>query len=109
MIKEDINHDTQNMNWQELREFPGPAEVKVLREEKDLGAKTMLLRVPPQGKIIPHSHRGVVQHYVLDGHYETEGKSFGPGSFRLMPEHAEVAPITTEKGVTILMIYDAVR
>jgi anti-sigma factor ChrR (cupin superfamily) len=83
--KESILH-TQDMEWSELSDFPGPADVKIL----------------------PHSHRGVVQHYVLEGQYETEGQRFGPGSFRLMPKHADVAPISTDKGVTILMIYDPI-
>ena len=108
MTQEEIIHHTQYMGWGELCEFPGPADVKILREQAQCGAKTMLVRVPAGGKILPHSHRGVVQHYVLDGQCETEGKLFGSGSFRLMPKHAEIAPITTEKGVTILMIYDPV-
>lgn len=104
--KEEIIHHTQYMGWGELRQFPGPADVKILREETDCGAKTMLVRVPPHGKIIPHGHRGVVQHYVLEGQYETDGKLYGSGSYRMMPEQYDVSPITTEKGVTILMIYD---
>lgn len=49
-----------------------------------------------------------MQHYVLEGQYETDGQRFGAGSFRLMPKNAEVAPISTEEGVTILMIYDPI-
>lgn len=105
--KETIYH-TQNMEWTKLSEFPGLADGKVLREEKQLGAKTLLVRVPAGGKISPHSHRGVVQHYVLEGQYESEGQRFSPGSFRLMPKNADVAPISTEEGVTFLMIYDPI-
>ncbi len=105
---QEVIHHCAYMGWGELRDFPGPADVKMLREEPHSGAKTMLVRIPPDGQIIPHCHRGVVQHYVLEGQYETEGKLFGAGSYRLMPEHYDVAPITTKHGVTILMIFDAV-
>ena len=108
MIKEEIFHHTAYMGWGELREFPGPADVKILREETECGAKTMLVRVPPSGTITPHGHRGVVQHYVLEGDYETKGLIYCAGAYRMMPEHYDVSPITTEKGVTILMIYDPI-
>lgn len=108
MTKQEIFHHTPYMGWAELREFPGPADVKILRQETACGAKTMLVRVPPGGQIVPHGHRGVVQHYVLDGYYEANGHLYSTGSYRMMPAHFDVPPITTEKGVTILMIYDPV-
>lgn len=104
----EVIYHTAYMGWGELRGFPGRAEIKVLREESLSGAKTILVRIPPNGEIHPHGHRGVVQHYVLEGQYQTEGKMFGPGSYRMMPEHFDVSPITTEGGVTILMIYDPI-
>ncbi len=104
----DVVHHTAYMGWSELREFPGPADVKVLRDEPDTGAKTMIVRIPPGGDVSPHGHRGIVQHYVLEGQYESEGHLFGPGSYRMMPEHYDVPPLSTKRGVTILMIYDPV-
>lgn len=89
-------------------EFPGRGEVKVLREEPHGGAKTMLVRLPPGGRIEPHTHLGVVQHYVVEGEYHTNGRTFETGSYRLLPKNANVAPITTHNGVTILIIYDPV-
>jgi anti-sigma factor ChrR (cupin superfamily) len=100
---------TPNVDWQELQEFPGTAEVKTLRDVPDGGARTMLVRLPPGGQIVPHSHLGVVQHYVVEGEYETQGQTCPTGAYRLIPEEAEVAPILTQRGVTILMIYDPVE
>lgn len=98
---------TPEMTWETLSFFPGSAEVKILRTEQG-GARTLLLRLPPGGEISPHSHLGVVQHYVLEGEYETEGETFGAGTYRLLPKHADVATISTETGAVILMIYDPV-
>jgi quercetin dioxygenase-like cupin family protein len=103
---QEIEHHPLFTAWRELKEFPGRGEVKLLREEPQCGAKTMLVRLPPGGRIEPHTHLGVVQHYVVEGEYHTNGRTFETGSYRLLPKNADVAPITTHNGVTILIIYD---
>jgi hypothetical protein len=95
------------MLWETLRDFPGKGEMTVLRDEGKSGAKTIIVRLPPGGQILPHGHVAPVQHYVLRGECETEGRVLGQGAYRFMPEHAEISPIFTKEGVTILMIYDA--
>ena len=100
---------TPNMPWEVLSFMPGEAEVKILREEPEGGTRTMLVRLQPGQQISPHNHLGVVQHYVLEGEYETEGEMFGAGSYRLFPRHAEMGTISTETGVVILMMYDPVE
>jgi quercetin dioxygenase-like cupin family protein len=99
---------TPDMAWDSLSFFPGNAEVKILRTEAEGGGRTLLVRLPPNGEISPHSHLGVVQHYVLEGEYETEGETFGAGTYRLLPKHAKVGTISTAEGAVILMIYDPV-
>lgn len=96
-----------DMLWEALREFPGKGEVTVLRDEGKGKAKTIIVRLPAGGQVLPHSHVAPVQHYVLEGECETEGKTLGRGAYRLMLEHADVSTILTKDGVTILMIYDA--
>lgn len=104
----EVIHYPGAMVWQELREFPGKGEMTVLRDEgKDKG-RTIIVRLPSGGQIVPHSHVGTVQHYVLEGACETEGKLLGKGTYRFLPKHADVSTIFTKEGVSILMIYDAV-
>jgi quercetin dioxygenase-like cupin family protein len=95
------------MLWEPLRDFPGKGEMTVLRDEGKSGAKTIIVRLPSGGQIVPHSHVGVVQHYVLEGECETQGKTLGQGAYRFLPKHADVSTIFTKDGVTILMVYDA--
>jgi hypothetical protein len=92
--------------WKPFTEFPGDAEVKTLRDEGPGKPRTLLIRLPANGKVESHSHVVNVQHYLLEGEYESEGKLWRAGTYRLLPGHADVADITTENGVTILMIYD---
>ncbi len=68
----------------------------------------MLVRLHPGGRAAPHYHTATVQHYVLEGEYESKGKIYGAGTYRLLPADADVAEMTTQNGVTILMIYDPV-
>jgi hypothetical protein len=106
MIRQTIH--THDLSWQELRAFPGTAQVKLLRDEPSGGSRTMLVRVPPGGQIVPHSHMAAVQHYVLEGDYETVGETCSAGTYRFLPKDTNVGPIATKGGVTILMIYDPI-
>lgn len=87
--------------------FPGDAEVATLRADPDGGASTLLVRLPPGGRIEAHRHPAPVQHYVLSGQYESDGRSFKVGTHRLVP-NGHLAPITSSEGAVILMIYDPV-
>lgn len=99
---------TPDLAWKEAIDFPGAAEAKILRNEGERKARTMLLRLRAGGRVRPHSHFGTVQHYVLEGECESRGTIYGAGSYRLLPEHADLDEISTQHGVTILMIYDPV-
>lgn len=99
---------TTELSWEELTSFPGKGQTKVLRDEGKSNAKTLLIRIQPGGEIVPHAHTAAVQHYILEGEYESEGKFYGEGTYRLLGGHANVAPISTQKGVTLLLIYDPV-
>jgi hypothetical protein len=99
---------TRDVSWQKLRAFPGTAQVKMLRDDPSGGARTMLVRVPPAGQIVPHNHMAPVQHYVLEGEYETGGETCSAGTYRFLRADANVGPIATKGGVTILMVYDPI-
>jgi hypothetical protein len=99
---------TQEKTWEPLSFVPGDAEVKILRSDPERGARTLLVRLLPGGEISAHGYLGVVQHYVVEGEYETGGETFGAGTYRLLPKHARVGTISSQEGAVILMIYDPV-
>ena len=53
-----------------------------------------------------HAHMTTEQHFVLDGHYESEEKEYGPGSYRLIPKEINHGPFTSESGAIILVVWD---
>ncbi|MDH4086618.1 MAG: hypothetical protein OEV27_09790 [Nitrospira sp.] len=54
-MKEVIRHSGE-MIWEELQEFPGKGEAAVLRDEGKGKARTIIVRLPAGGQIVPHSH-----------------------------------------------------
>ncbi|MEJ2051403.1 MAG: cupin domain-containing protein [Calditrichota bacterium] len=84
--------------------YPEGTKIKVLREEKS--ARTFLLKIPADFDMKSHSHMTTEQHFVLEGQYESDGKKYGEGIFRLIPRGIDHGPFTSEKGATILVIWD---
>lgn len=99
---------TPESAWAELTGFPGKGEVKVLRDEGGTKSKTLLVHIHPGSEIVPHAHEAPVQHYVIEGEYECEGEIYGAGTYRLFSKHANVPPISTQSGATVLIVYDPV-
>ena len=100
---------TAEMPWADLTDFPGKGQVKVLRDEGGAGARTLLIRIHPDNDVTPHAHEATVQHYVLEGEYESENRIYAAGTHRLLPPHTNVGAITTQNGATVLLVYDPVR
>ena len=86
--------------------FPGRVEAMTLCEEEHGGARTILVSLPPGGTVEAHCHLGPVQHFLLGGDYELEGKTFEAGTYQLFPAHANVGEITTKQGALLLIVYD---
>lgn len=103
-----LTRDTPGMKWELAPEFPGDVKVKTLRKVDERGARTILVRLDPGTRIVPHSHLGVVQHFLLAGGYLSGGKEYRTGAYRFFTRYDEVPEIRTRKGATILMIYDPV-
>lgn len=101
---DDIVLYTPELRGEVSDRFPGNAEIVVLRE--DHAGTTLLARLPAGGKIGQHRHFGSVQHFVLNGQYESEGKVFKAGTYRAFPKEAHVAPITSDARAVILIVYD---
>ena len=53
-----------------------------------------------------HSHTTMEQHIVLKGEYESEGKVYKAGTYRLIPKHKTHGPFKSSQGAVILVIWD---
>ncbi len=86
--------------------FPGTLR-KILRDEN--GSRTVLLKLPPGFVIPPHSHITTEQHFILGGEYVNNGKYFPVGSYQLISPGEQHGSFTSEKGATILVIWDPIK
>jgi len=94
-------------NWEDANEYSDGTKRKVLRDEK--GARTVLLKLPKGFKMAPHSHVTTEQHFILEGEYESNNKTFSSGSYQVFHPQEEHGPFESEAGALILVIWDPIK
>jgi hypothetical protein len=99
----------EKMKWTDAPGYPEASKIKILREGGRGEGKTFLRKIRKGFKMEGHSHTTVEQHFVLQGEYESEGKVFKAGTYRLIPQHKTHGPFKSSTGAVILVIWDPVR
>ena len=104
MKESSINYE--EMAWEEAMGYPTGTKIKVLRKEGE--KKTFLLKLPKGFDMEAHCHTALTeQHFVLEGSYRSEGKTYRRGSYRFIPREVTHGPFTSEEGAVILVIWDS--
>jgi hypothetical protein len=103
---EDIAINYEKMKWTDAPGYPEGSKVKTLREGSPEEGKTFLRKIRKGFKMEGHSHTTVEQHFVLEGEYESEGKIYKAGTYRLIPKHKTHGPFKSSTGAVILVIWD---
>ncbi len=100
-----VDVNVNDLEWQDASEYPLGAKEKVLSVGGDMAPRTVLLKIPAGWKMDSHSHRYTELHYVLEGEYESQGKVFPAGTYRVIPKEVQHGPFSSEKGATILITW----
>jgi len=103
---EEISINYGKMKWTDAPGYPEGSKIKILREGGPGKGKTFLRKIKRGFKMEGHSHTAVEQHFVLEGEYESEGKVYKAGAYRLIPKHKAHGPFKSSKGAVILVIWD---
>jgi anti-sigma factor ChrR (cupin superfamily) len=103
---EEIAINYEEMKWTDAPGYPEGSKIKILREGRSGEGKTFLREISRGFKMEGHSHTTVEQHFILQGEYESEGKIYKAGSYRLIPKHETHGPFTSSEGAVILVIWD---
>jgi len=103
---EEITINYEKMKWTDAPGYPEGSNIKILREGEPGEGKTFLRKIKRGFKMEGHSHTTVEQHIVLQGEYESEGKVYKAGTYRLIPKHETHGPFKSSKGATILVIWE---
>jgi quercetin dioxygenase-like cupin family protein len=103
---EEISINYEKMKWTDAPGYPEGSKIKMLREGGPGEGKTFIRKIRKGFKMEGHSHTTVEQHFVLEGEYESEGKVYKAGTYRLIPRHETHGPFKSSKGAVILVIWD---
>jgi hypothetical protein len=103
---EEITINYEKMKWMDAPGYPEGSKIKILREGGPGETKTFLRKIKRGFKMEGHSHTTLEQHFVLEGEYESEGKVYKAGTYRLIPKHETHGPFKSSKGAVILVIWD---
>jgi anti-sigma factor ChrR (cupin superfamily) len=95
-----------DLAWEPAANYREGTRWKILRRGAEGEAKTVLLRLPSSFEMEAHSHVHAEHHYVLEGQYESEGRSFPAGSYRRIPAHANHGPFHSAHGALVLVIWE---
>jgi anti-sigma factor ChrR (cupin superfamily) len=101
----EITQNHADLTWEPAAGYPAGTEWKILRRGEDQSPLTVLLKIPPGFEVQGHSHTHVEHHYVLEGTYEAMDHQHGPGTYRMIPAHANHGPFRSESGATVLVIW----
>jgi hypothetical protein len=103
---EEITINYQKMKWTDAPGYPEGSKIKMLREDGPGEGRTFIRKIKRGFKMEGHSHTTVEQHFVLEGEYESDGKVYRAGTYRLIPKHETHGPFKSSKGAVILVIWD---
>jgi len=100
----EFTHNHEEMPWGEARGYPTGTLAKVLREEGE--HKTFLLKLAPGFEMEAHCHTPVTeQHFVMEGSYVGEGRTYRKGSYRFIPPGVTHGPFTSSEGAVVLVVW----
>jgi len=100
-----LSVNINDIKWIPAEEYPAGTEKKVLSAGDSTSPRTILLKLPPGWLMDSHSHRFTELHYILEGEYESQGKKYSSGTFRLIPGEVEHGPFSTKSGAIIMVVW----
>lgn len=102
---QEISLNYEDLVWQEATGYPKGTRIKILRDADEV--KTFLLKLPTGFEMQAHCHTAATeQHFVLDGRYESGGKIYRRGSYRLIPKGATHGPFSSKTGAIVLVVWE---
>ena len=101
----ELSLNVRDLEWKESHRHATGAMAKEFLSDKEQGITAILLKLEPGWKMSEHGHVLTEIHYVLEGEYESQGKTFSAGTFRVIPKEASHGPFSSRNGATILVLW----
>lgn len=103
----EVSVSASDLHWEEAEGYPSGTQRKVLLWSPANQPRCVLLKLPPGFEMAGHSHVFAEHHYVLEGEYESLGKRYSTGHYRMIPEHTEHGPFRSDTGALVLVVWEA--
>ena len=105
-VMEEVAVSASEIAWEKAIGYPAGTARKVLRRSPEGEPRTALLRLDPGFEMDAHSHVHLEHHYVIEGEYESQGRRYPAGSYRMIPGHANHGPFRSTTGAVIFVIWE---
>jgi anti-sigma factor ChrR (cupin superfamily) len=102
----EVSVSVLDLDWEEAEGYPSGTQRKVLFWSPANQAKCALLKLPAGFEMAGHSHVLAEHHYVLEGEYESLGKRYSAGHYRMIPGHTNHGPFLSHPGAVVLVIWE---
>ena len=101
----EVHVNTNDIEWQNAMEYPVGIMEKILCDGSGNAPKSCLLKMKPGWEMDEHVHVYTELHYVLEGEYESQGRIYPAGTFRLIPKHVNHGPFKSDTGAIIFVVW----
>ena len=103
---DEVAINESDLPWERAHSYSEGTEWKIFRRGLEGVPKAALLKLPPSFEMDAHAHVYAEHHYVLEGQYESQGRSFPAGCYRMIPAHANHGPFQSTNGALVLVVWE---
>jgi anti-sigma factor ChrR (cupin superfamily) len=102
----EISINPEERKWEDFAGYPRGTEMSVLRRDESGRIRTMLMKLGTNFSVGGHTNTIGEEQLILEGEIQSNGETYGRGSYRFIPEQTSHDSWTSEKGALVLVRWD---
>jgi hypothetical protein len=103
---DEVTVRASELDWAEAERYPPKVHWKLLRRDHEGRPKAAILKLDPGFEMNAHTHVYIEHHYVFQGEYESQGKRYPSGTYRMIPAHKDHGPFRSATGALLLVLWE---
>ena len=96
----------EERKWEDLAGYPRGTKLSVLRRDENGRIRTMLMKLGSNFSMGGHTNIIGEEQLILEGEIQSNGETYGKGSYRFIHERSSHDSWTSEKGALVLVRWD---
>ena len=102
----EISISPEERKWEDLAGYPRGTKVSVLRRDESGRIRTMLMKLGSNFSMAGHTNTFGEEQLILEGEIQSNGETYGQGSYRFIPQRSSHGLWTSDKGALVLVRWD---